>query len=166
MKKTITFFLLSSLAIAGNSQSPTTKPLMAGNVKMLSAGKGYLNAINMRAVRDFMCRYEKATDAVWYGVHKGFVVRFFVDSNMARSAYKSNGNWIYTIKQYPESKMLKSVRHLVKSTYYDYEITLVEEIEVPDENVKYVVHLQDKISWKNVLVANGQLNLIEDKKKL
>ena len=62
--------------------------------------------------------------------------------------------------------MAKAIRHIVKSTYYDYSITLVEQIELPNEPVKYVVHLQDAVSWKNVLVSNGELNLIEDRKKL
>lgn len=136
------------------------------NVKLLNPGKGYLNSVNTRAIRDFLCKYEKATDVVWYAVDKGFIVRFVTDSNAARAAYRSNGLWVYTIKQYLEKKMPKQVRHLVKTTYYDYDITLVEEIEQPNESIKYLVHLQDNASWKNVLVSNGQMELIEDKKKL
>ena len=166
MKQAITILFLILLGIKQEGISQQSKPVLPDNVKILNAGSGYLNTINMRAHRDFLSRHEDATNVVWYKADKGFIVRFFVDSIFARSAYKTNGSWVYTIKQYMEAKMPKEVRHLVKSNYYDYEITLVEEIEQPDEAVKYLVHLQDKVSWKNVLVSNGLLELVEDKKKL
>lgn len=156
------------MLLLGMAQGSTaqTKPIVPDNIKMLNPGGVYLNNINTRALRDFVCRYEDASEVTWYGVKDGFIVRFFTDSLPARSAYKKNGHWVYTILTYYESKMPQPVRHLVKSTYYDYSITLVEQIEQPNEPVKYVVHLQDAVSWKNVLVSNGQMDLIEDKKKL
>lgn len=154
------------LAMTAKSFSQQSKPIVPDNVKILHPGNGYLNNINMRAIRDFVCRHEKATDVAWFAVSNGFIVRFVTDSMNSRAAYKKNGIWIYTIKQYEEARMEKAIRHLVKSTYYDYSITLVEQIESPDGPVKYVVHLQDAVSWKNVLVSDGQLDLIEDRKKL
>jgi hypothetical protein len=160
----ILLFIVQGMIQQGISQ--TSKPIVPDNVKILNLGNVYLNSVNSRAIRDFLSKYENATGVAWYAVDKGFIVRFLIDSVSARSAYKKNGNWVYTIKQYMEEKMSKQVRHLVKSNYYDYAITLVEEIEQPDEGIKYIVHLQDNVSWKNVLVSNGQLEVIEDKKKL
>lgn len=166
MKRRLFIMLLIVLAAAAKSFSQQSKPIVPDNVKLLNPGKGYLNSINIRAIRDFVSRQENATDVAWFKVKDGFVVRFVSDSIYARSAYRPNGVWVYTIRQYEEKKMLKEVRHAVKSVYYDYSITLVEQIETPDEPVKYLVHLQDAKSWKNVLVSNGQLDLIEDRKKL
>lgn len=166
MKRRLSIMFFIVLAMTAKSFSQQSKPIVPDNVKILHPGNGYLNNIHMRAIRDFVCRYEKATDVAWYTVPDGFIVRFVADSVNARSAYKKNGLWVYTIKQYAEEKMAKAIRHIVKSTYYDYSITLVEQIELPNEPVKYVVHLQDAVSWKNVLVSDGQLNLIEDRKKL
>jgi hypothetical protein len=166
MKRRLSILLFIVLAMTAKTFSQQSKPIVPDNVKILHPGNGYLNNIHMRAIRDFVCRYEKATDVAWFTVPDGFIVRFVADSMYSRSAYKKNGIWVYTIKQYAEEKMAKTIRHLVKSTYYDYSITLVEQIELPDEPIKYVVHLQDAVSWKNVLVSNGELNLIEDRKKL
>jgi hypothetical protein len=166
MKRKLSILLFIVLAMTAKSFSQQSKPIVPDNVKILHPGNGYLNNIHMRAIRDFVCRYEKATDVAWFTVPNGFIVRFVTDSMYSRSAYKKNGIWVYTIKQYAEEKMAKTIRHLVKSTYYDYSITLVEQVELPDEPVKYIVHLQDAVSWKNVLVSEGQLDLIEDRKKL
>jgi hypothetical protein len=166
MKQAILIFLLIMQGMMQEAVSQKSKPLVPDNVKILHPGNGFLNSVNTRALRDFLSKYENATEVTWYKADKGFIVRFLVDSIFSRAAYKTNGHWVYTIKQYMEKKMPRSVRALVKSTYYDYNITLVEEIEQPNESVKYVVHLQDDVSWKNVLVSNGQMELIEDKKKL
>lgn len=166
MKRRLSILLLIALCATAESFSQQSKPIVPDNVKILHPGNGYLNNIHMRAVRDFVSRHENATDVAWFTVPDGFVVRFVADSMHSRSAYRKGGQWVYTIRQYEEARLSKAIRHIVKSTYYDYSITLVEQIELPDEPVKYVVHLQDAVSWKNVLVSNGQLNLIEDRKKL
>jgi len=166
MKKAILFYFFITLCLVGEAISQTSKPLVPDNVKLLSPGNGYLNSINTRALRDFFSKYECASDVAWYTVSNGYIVRFRIDSAFSRSAYNTKGNWVYTIKQYAEKQMPKAVRALVKSTYYDYSITLVEEIEQPNDHVRYLVHLQDNISWKNVLVSDGQMEVVEDKKKL
>lgn len=166
MKQVLVTLLFIVTGFLQQAMSQQSKPIVPDNVKILHPGSGHLNSVNIRALRDFLTKYEEASGVTWYKADKGFIVRFVIDSMSARSAYKSNGSWVYTIKQYMESRMPRQVRHLVKSTYYDYAITLVEEIEQPDETVKYLVHMQDSVSWKNVLVYNGQLELVEDKKKL
>lgn len=166
MNKTLVILLLLMQGMTTESRSQQSKPPMPDNIKMLTPGHIYMNSINTRAIRDFISRHKEATDVIWYSLSNGFIVRFFDDSAMARSAYNCNGRWVYTIKQYLEKDMPRSVRHLVKSTYYDYEISLVEEVKQPGDLVKYVVHMQDNVSWKNVLVFDGQMELIEDRKKL
>lgn len=166
MKRRLSILLFIVLAMTAKSFSQQSKPIVPDNVKLLHPGNGYLNNIHMRALRDFVDRHENATDVAWYSVRDGFIVRFLTDSMYSRAAYRKNGLWVYTIKQYAEEKMPKAIRHVVKSTYYDYSITLVEQVELPDEPVRYIVHLQDAVSWKNILVSNGELNLIEDRKKL
>lgn len=166
MKCKLSLLLLTALAVTAESFSQQSKPIVPDNVKVLHRGNGYLNSINIRAIRDFVSRNENATEVAWYTAPGGFIVRFMADSISARSAYRKSGYWVYTIRQFAEAKMPQAVRHVVKSTYYDYSITLVEQIEQPDEPVKYLVHLQDAVSWKNVLVSNGHLDLIEDRKKL
>jgi hypothetical protein len=50
---------------------------------------------------------------------------------------------------------------MVKSTYYDCEITLVEEINSGTQ-VMYIVHLEDETTWKKVKVSDGTMEILED----
>ncbi len=163
--KVIILTSLLALLLAPELKAQASPPVH-NNVKVLNPGKGYMNSLNTRALRDFLKKYENAADVVWYAVKDGFVVRFRVDSTHGRSAYDKRGQWIYTIKQYSEKFMPRDVRHIVKSSYYDYAITLVEEIEQPNHPVRYLVHMQDEVSWKNVLISDRNMELVEDKKKL
>ncbi len=54
---------------------------------------------------------------------------------------------------------------LVKSQYYDYTITLVEEIEVPMKPLVYVVHMEDSATLKNVRVSDREMEVLEEYKK-
>lgn len=166
MKKVILLFLFPALLLTQELSGQTARPILPDNFKVLTQGNGYMNSLNTRALRDFLKKYENARDAVWYGVKNGFVVRFWIDSMLGRAAYTTRGQWIYTIKQYKEKEMPRDVRAIIKSNYYDYAITLVEEIEQPNAAVRYLVHMQDEVSWKNVMVADGQMELVEEKKKL
>ena len=122
----------------------------------------YMNNISVRAIRDFEKRFGKATDAQWYKAGEGYVVKFTNETIQYRSVYNSWGNWIYTIKYYKEAIMPRDVRARVKSSYYDYTITQVEEIEQPDSPVVYIVHMYDDTTWKNVKICDGEMEVVED----
>jgi hypothetical protein len=131
--------------------------------KNSSPSKSYLNEFNTNATRDFMKRFKDPTDVQWTKEAKGFIVAFNVNGIKTRTAYNSSGDWVYTIKYYDEWKLPKDVRAQVKSTYYDYTITQVEEIvqQIQSEPT-YLVHLQDSKTWKNVLVCNGEMVVMEE----
>ena len=123
----------------------------------------YINNINVTAVRDFVNRFKEQTDARWYKLKDAsLLVKFEVPDISYRVAYSSRGNWVYTIQTYYEKKLPRDVRAIVKSTYYDYSITQVEEIDHADGAGKvYIVHLKDDICWKTVRVYNGEMDLME-----
>lgn len=54
---------------------------------------------------------------------------------------------------------------LPKSQYYDYTITLVEEIEQPSKPLVYIVHMEDATTLKNIRVSERDMEVIEDCKK-
>ena len=49
------------------------------------------------------------------------------------------------------------LRYAVKSTYYDYEITLVHEIESPNAPVTYIVQLLGKTKVINLRICDGEI---------
>lgn len=151
--------------ITGNlyaRQSPKTIGL--DNVKSLQNGSGYLNHLSTKAARDFTERYPDI-EGKWFSAKNGFVVRFYLDSISCRAAYNNRGAWVYTIKVYEEAKLPKAVRHLVKSNYYDYAITQIEEIDRPNERLVYLVHMHDATTWLNVQVSEGEMVVAEEFKK-
>ena len=56
--------------------------------------------------------------------------------------------------------MLHEIRHVVKSTYYDYKIVYAQEIETADsEGVPtYVVCLEDKTKIKMIRIHDGEMS--------
>jgi len=123
----------------------------------------FINNINVSAVRDFIRRFSEQTNARWYKMKDAsLMVKFEVPDIAYRVAYTSRGSWIYTIQTYYEKKLARDVRAIVKSTYYDYAITQVEEIDhIDGAGLVYIVHLKDDVCWKTVRVCNGQMDELE-----
>jgi hypothetical protein len=121
----------------------------------------------MKAMRDFLKRNKTAIDAEWFTIASGYEVRYTGrNKSKCRSVYNCNGAFAYTIKQYSEDQLPHDVRSIVKSTYYDYTILLVEEIEQPREPVAYIIHMQDDTMLTNVTVCDGVMNVREEYKRL
>lgn len=166
MKRAFMFALICIWAITGSAYGRQVRQsIVLDNVKSLQKGNGYVNNISIKAARDFAERYPDVRDARWYIAKDGFIVRFALDSIETRTAYNLRGAWVYTIKTYTEKKMARAVRHLVKSTYYDCTITQIEEIDRPDEQTVYIVHMYDSTTWKNVQMRDGELRVMEEFRK-
>lgn len=159
------FAFIAIGAIKGNLYAQSNKFVVLDNVKSLNKSAGYINRISTRAARDFALRYPDVERASWYAAKNGFIVHFRLDSCRTRTAYNLGGNWVYTIKVYAEDKMPRNVRHTVKSTYYDYTITQVEEIDRPNEKKLYLVHMCDASTWINVQVMDGEMKVAEEFRK-
>jgi len=114
--------------------------------------------VSRKAVEDFARRFKNAFTKNWFKVSNGFVVYFTLYDIQHQVAYDKKGNWLYTIRKYDETNLPADVRHMVKSSYYDYSIFLVHEIEKPSGNLTYVIHLEGKTSFINVRVFGGEMD--------
>jgi len=123
----------------------------------------FINNLNVSAVRDFVKRFNDPDNARWYKMKDGsLLVKFDLPGRAFRVIYDVRGSWIYSIQTYHEKQMLRDVRAIVKSTYYDYSITQVEEINhVEGAGIVYIVHLADDTSYKTVRVCNGEMDELE-----
>jgi hypothetical protein len=88
-----------------------------------------LGEVNIHAARDFNKEFKDAMDVIWVDGNAGPSVYFKLDGYSMRATYDKLGNREYSLKYYDESGMPKDLRQLVKSTYYDYQIVQVTEIE-------------------------------------
>ena len=57
--------------------------------------------------------------------------------------------------------MRHEVRHIVKSTYYDYNIVYTQEIETADTKgmPTYIICLEDKTNIKMIRIYDGEMSV-------
>jgi hypothetical protein len=121
--------------------------------------------VNIKAVRNFEKTFKNVTDEKWYEMPDGFRVTFTLKDIRCRLDYDKNGKWMHTIKYYDEKKLPVEVRRLVASSYLDYSIRTVEEIEAPHDMKFYVIHLEGETNWINIKVSDNEINELEKIKK-
>jgi Tfp pilus assembly protein PilV len=117
-------------------------------------------AISPRALKDFAYTHKNVKGESWTKVKDGFSVRFISDGIRTTIYYDQKGNWAASLKYYGEEKMLQEIRHIVKSTYYDYNIVYTQEIETTDSDgvPTYVVCVEDKTKIKMIRVRDGEMS--------
>lgn len=170
MKK---FFIATGISIVALSGCAYTQQsgnaLVAANAKTavrpLKVQNQYLNDINVRAMRDFVTRYGDVSDVIWHKASSNYVAVFFRDSVQYRTIYTHRGDLGFIMKYYNEKHLPKNVRAQVKSTYYDYQIYIIQEVEIPDQPTVYYVNLQGDTDWKKVKVCQGEMEVLEEFKR-
>jgi len=111
--------------------------------------------ITMRAIRHFLVHFGEVSNEIWYSTPDLFVAMFTLNDIDYRVDYDRKGNWIETYRTYNETKMSQELRQSVKSSYWDYHIYLVQEIEQPRHPVTYIVHLENKTKLINLQISDG-----------
>jgi hypothetical protein len=149
----------NNLAIAGIREYHFNRhdiaALSGGKMAALKPGE-----VSIKAVRDFAEISGQIEDVKWYKSDEGFMAYYTRGSNKLMAGYNLKGNWIYSMATYNEDKLQRDIRHLVKSTYYDFTITLVNEIKTGSKTI-YIVHMKDKATWLNVRVCDGEMEVAE-----
>lgn len=159
----VTIFIAGCLLAEAVTAQQASRPLLTDNMQSLQTSTRFVNKIHVKAMRDFLKRDKTAANADWMVVENGFVVKYTDKNNShCRTVYNSRGDFSYTIKQYFESNLLREVRAMIKSQYYDYKITLVEEIVQTFKPLVYVVHMEDATSLKNIRVSDREIEVIEE----
>ena len=121
-----------------------------------------LSGINARALKDFKKSYKFSTEERWFKTDEGgILVKFSLNGIKNRADYDKKGNWIATTRYYTEKELPKDVRAQVKSVYYDFSITTVEEISFP-EHLVYIIHMQDDTKWMNVRICDGEMDIMKE----
>jgi hypothetical protein len=118
--------------------------------------------INAKAIKDFQGRFNGASNTQWFADANGYVSYFVQNGYGNRAFYDKKGRWEYSLIFYNEDKLPRDIRAVVKSTYYDLNITLVEEVQTTDAMV-YIVHVEDKSNIKILKVnKDGEMELMQE----
>jgi len=112
--------------------------------------------IALKANKDFNKSFRNVTTVSWYAVAGGMVATFEKQGEKVVVTYDKKGRWMHDIHTYAEQNLAPDIRQMIRSTYLDYRITLVNEIDVADKKV-FIVHLNSKGSWINLSVLDGEM---------
>ncbi|MBS1604201.1 MAG: hypothetical protein JST42_16155 [Bacteroidetes bacterium] len=150
-------FLLLALVVGQKADAQAPQTVSAGSLLF----------VNTRALRNFGKSYSSAVDAEWQALKDGgWQVRFVSDSIRYRALYSGKGNWLFTIGSYNENRLPRDVRSIVKTTYYDYAITYIDEVSAPGQPTTYLVQIQDEKAIKILQVADGEMETLRELVKL
>ena len=167
MKKNILSLMLSTIAMLMfgevNAQLSPSSDAVAG----ISTPKNeYLNksvppvAISFRTLKNFRKMFA-TTDARWYEIHDAFIAKFSGNSIETMVGFGKRGTWLYTIKRYGEKVLPKDVREQVKISYYDFNISHIDEVHVPgQENSIYIIHIRDNKTFKTLRICDKEMEVI------
>ena len=143
--------------------NPSSKEVAYANdakeLESLSGAGDAMTSINTKAVKSFSKSYKKS-HATWFAIPDGFVAIFSENGIKTKVYYDNKGRLIGDIQTYQEDKLPKEIRHQVKSTYYDFNIMVVNELTVGSEKV-YLVKIEDKTSFMTLRLQNGEMTETE-----
>lgn len=166
MKKLLIATGISFVALTGCAYAQQGgHALAASNVKISQPKNQFLNDINVKTMRDFVSRYGENADVKWHNSKDNVIAVFFRDSIQHRVVYTRYGELSVIMKYYDETRMARNIRAQVKSTYYDYKIFIIQEIESPNQPTIYIVNLQGDTDWKKVRLCQGEMEVMEEYKK-
>ena len=119
-----------------------------------------LSNISEKAVKHFGKSYNKQNNAAWFAVDDGFVAIFTEDGIKTKAYYDSKGRPAGEVRTYMEDRLPKEIRHMVKSTYYDFNIFLVNEVSLGNARV-WLVKIEDSKSFKTIRIQDGEMTETE-----
>jgi len=168
MKKTITGLLAIFALTTGHTQTPPENeppPLTAGNTAYYAPHNTTpTHGIEVRAVRNFYNTYGDNSNESWYATNYGFRAKFKQNGVTFIADYNKKGSWIGTIKTYTQDKLPKEIRERVRQTYYDHQITLVQEVN-QNKQVIYLVSIAENDSWMVLRLEGDDMEPIASYRK-
>jgi hypothetical protein len=116
--------------------------------------------LNTKALKNFSKTFKEATNAQWVETGNGFKAEFIKEDIVTTVFYDRKGRWVGNVRGFQENKLPKDIRHQVKSIYYDYSISYVQEITAGNKTV-YLVKIEDKNSMKTIRITEGEMDEYE-----
>jgi hypothetical protein len=121
-----------------------------------------MSDMTSKTVRNFWQLFGDSKNENWFHLENGALAEFEDKGIQYRAFFDRKGNWVYTVKRYTEKELPKEVRAEVRSTYYDYAIGHVTEVNQA-QLVVYLVHIENEQEWKTIRVAaDGEMEVAEE----
>jgi len=160
MKQFISLLLAGLFLMAGQAlHAQDNSKLVLLNISNLGTDKAAI-----RATRDFWSRVGESKEERWYRFENGLIAEYTEGPVSAKYQYDLQGRPVFSILTYSEWQLPTEVRQLVRSNYYDYKIGWVKEVS-QGQDMAYVVHLDDSLTWKEIAVQNGEIRVLKEYRK-
>ena len=127
----------------------TTEPICAKELKLLTR------------------RYKNVPGKSWFKIKGGFNATLASEGIKYTIFCDNNGKWTGSVKGYKEDKLPSEIKKTVKHKYKDYSIIYVEEVETAESYGApvYLIHLEDKNSFKVISFFEGQMKVKQEFEK-
>lgn len=137
------------------------KNAFSENFEATNSPSNSVAEVNSKALTDFSKSFKLAQDVKWYKMDNGFLAYFTEKGVKSRTVYNAKGNRLYSMRSYPVDYLSLDVKDLVKNEYPNYSIFWVNEITMNHQLI-YVVRIENKYEWKNILVRDGEIGIMEE----
>lgn len=126
---------------------------------------GLKTEVNEKLNKAFQQHFFDAQNIRWYESDKRFIVKFIMSEQQNMALFEKNGHLIWQITYGEEKHLPCEVRKLVKSNYFDYNIKMVFQV-FQDNRTVWVINMEDEKNLVVVRVENGEIEKIEQLKKI
>ena len=168
---------VSALAIAnhGNAQNANNMAVLEHPRNVIKIDKLMLtdamaagpDALNAKALKSFKKSFKDVSGEKWIKNEYGVTARFTINDINNVIYYDKTGHWQASIKTYHEDQLDRNVRAIIKSRYFDYKITQVQEIENNDTDgtPTYIVHIEGEKDFMLIRVSDGNMDIYQKFKR-
>jgi hypothetical protein len=132
---------------------------VSDNASLLNVHTIGVDVAAVKASRDFLKRAGDLKEEQWYKMPEGYQAEYTDGPVKGRYVYNRKGNWVYSILTYGEERLPEDLRQLVRSTYFDFGIRWVKEVNEA-QNLVYVIHIENDKAWKDVAVQDGEMRVL------
>lgn len=114
------------------------------------------STVRPKVINTFMQTFDSPTDVKWNLNESQYLASFKDNGQLCKALFNLKGGMLYCMKYGTQENLPREVYRLVKSTYIDYDISIVTEVMTPEAQA-WVVNLEDKDNLVIAKVVDGQL---------
>lgn len=121
-----------------------------------SASDGATVNVKAKVMRSFLQSFNGATEVKWSESNGRYFASFLQNGRLCKALFYGQGGLVFSLRYGSEKDLPRDVRRLIKSTYVDFTIGVVTEVD-SDDLKAWVVNLTDSDNLIVVSVVDGAL---------
>lgn len=157
MKKLIIPLLLGGLIFTMGVKTASAQIQLK---EVTISGKTSSAEISQKVSDSFNHLFKDAVAPQWVEANKRFIVNFIQNDQKHKAVFTKVGTLVYHLIYGTEGELPKSIRDLVKSSYFDYAITSAINVKA-DENNVWIVNVEDASQIMVLRVEEGAMTVIQ-----